>query len=112
MEKLRRCELRHSCLVDSWGYVRWHTRNTASNNLNLHRGTQTMLQLAIDAASPLIFNSNGLVCEFGVGSGRSLRMIHEMLPLNIPICGFDTFEGLPIAWNNEPAGSYSTGMFF
>lgn len=109
MEKLRRCEISHSCLVDSWGYVRWHTRNVKTSKLNLHRGTQAMLQLAIDAASDLIFKSNGLICEYGVGSGRSLRMIHEMLPLNIPIYGFDTFEGLPIAWNNEPIGTYSTG---
>lgn len=107
MEILRRSELRHSCLVDSWGYVRWHTRKQNPNNL--HRGTRDMLQIALDAAQPLL-GKNNLVCEFGVASGRSLRMTQELLPLDvIEIHGFDTFTGLPQAWGNEPAGSYSTG---
>jgi tetratricopeptide (TPR) repeat protein len=107
MEVLRRSELRHSCLVDSWGYVRWHTRKQNPNNL--HRGTRDMLRIALDAAQPLL-GKNNLVCEFGVASGRSLRMTQELLPLDaIEIHGFDTFTGLPQAWGNEPAGSYSTG---
>ena len=107
MEVLRRSELRYSCLVDSWGYVRWHTRKLNPNNL--HRGTRDMLQIALDAAQPLL-GKNNLVCEFGVASGRSLRMTQELLPLDIiEIHGFDTFTGLPQAWGNEPAGSYSTG---
>jgi hypothetical protein len=36
-------------------------------------------------------------------------MTKEMLPADIHIHGFDTFTGLPTAWGNEPAGSYSTG---
>jgi tetratricopeptide (TPR) repeat protein len=107
METLRRSELRHSCLVDSWGYVRWHTRKQEPNNL--HRGTRDMLRIALDAAQPLLKNKNNLVCEFGVASGRSIRMTQELLPLDIAIHGFDTFTGLPQAWGNEPAGSYSTG---
>lgn len=109
MEQLRRSESVLSCLVDSWGYVRWHTRRTDNAKLNLHRGTRSMLQIALDAASDFIQNENGLVCEFGVASGRSLRMTQEMLPLDIPIHGFDTFTGLPQPWGNEPAGAYSTG---
>lgn len=108
MEKLRRSEANRSCLVDSWGYVRWHTRKIANDKLNLHRGTRDMLQIALEAASPLI-KAGGMVCEFGVASGRSLRMIQEMLPLNTPIHGFDTFTGLPQAWGTEPVGTYSTG---
>ena len=42
-------------------------------------------------------------------SGRSLRLTQEILPLDVTIHGFDTFTGLPQAWGNEPAGSYSTG---
>lgn len=109
METLRRGESNLSCLVDSWGYVRWHTRRTEKSKLNLHRGTRAMLQIALDAAQPLLVHDDGLVCEFGVASGRSLRMIQEMLPLGVPIHGFDTFTGLPVAWGNEPAGTYSTG---
>lgn len=101
-----------SYLVDSWGYVRWHTRRTPTHLLNLHRGTRAMLQIALDAALPLLLKDNnggGLVCEFGVASGRSIRMTKELLPADIHIHGFDTFTGLPTAWGNEPAGSYSTG---
>ena len=108
MEKLRRSEAHTSCLVDSWGYVRWHTRKTKDAKLNLHRGTRDMLQIALVSSLPLI-NAGGMVCEFGVASGRSIRMTQEMLPLDIPIHGFDTFTGLPQAWGNEPVGTYSTG---
>lgn len=114
LTSLQRSEAPISCLVDSWGYIRWHSRKVAPAQLNLHRGTRDMLKLALDAAMPLIEQQRhnkacGLVCEFGVGSGRSLRMTQEILPLDIAIHGFDTFTGLPQAWGDEPAGSYSTG---
>ena len=107
-EVLRRSESQYSCLADSFGYIRWHTRKIPQKELNLYMGTRNMLQIALDAATPLI-DEGGLVCEFGVASGRSLRQIQELLPLGTPIHGFDTFTGLPQAWGNEPAGAYSTG---
>jgi len=114
LELIQRSEAPISCLSDSWGYVRWHTRNTDPFLLNLHRGTRDMLKLALDAAMPLIEHqrenrAQGLVCEFGVGSGKSMRMTQEILPLDIEMHGFDTFTGLPQAWGSEPAGAYSTG---
>lgn len=118
LESMQRSEAPASCLVDSWGYVRWHMRKTPPQYLNLHRGTRDMLKLALDAALPLIErrqerdgkkSQSGLVCEFGVGSGRSLRMTQEILPLDVEMHGFDTFTGLPQAWGSEPAGAYSTG---
>mmetsp|Transcript_15212 Transcript_15212/g.25683 ORF Transcript_15212/g.25683 Transcript_15212/m.25683 type:complete len:468 (-) Transcript_15212:76-1479(-) len=109
MESLRRGESNLSSLVDSWGYVRWHTRRADPHRLSLHRGTRAMLEVALEAAQPLLQHDDGLVCEFGVASGRSARMTQEMLPLDTQIHGFDTFTGLPVAWGNEPAGSYSTG---
>jgi len=114
LESLQRSEAPASCLVDSWGYVRWHTRNTVPSMLNLHGGTRDMLKLALEAAMPLIQNqrdnrAHGLVCEFGVGSGKSLRMAQEIIPLEFELHGFDTFTGLPQAWGSEPQGSYSTG---
>jgi hypothetical protein len=78
------------------------------DELNLYMGTRDMLQVALDAAMPLI-HEGGLVCEFGVASGRSLRQTQELLPLGTPIHGFDTFTGLPQRWGDEPAGAYSTG---
>eukprot|EP00531_Pseudo-nitzschia_arenysensis_P006922 CAMPEP_0116121056 /NCGR_PEP_ID=MMETSP0329-20121206/3499_1 /TAXON_ID=697910 /ORGANISM="Pseudo-nitzschia arenysensis, Strain B593" /LENGTH=458 /DNA_ID=CAMNT_0003614855 /DNA_START=51 /DNA_END=1430 /DNA_ORIENTATION=+ len=114
LEIIQRSEAPISCLNDSWGYVRWHTRNTNPALLNLHRGTRDMLKLALDAAMPLIEQqrqnrAQGLLCEFGVGSGKSMRMTQEILPLDIEMHGFDTFTGLPQAWGSEPAGAYSTG---
>ena len=89
LEKLRRAESTHACLVDSWGYVRWHTRNIPCRELNLYRGTRDMQELALTAAMPLI-QKGGIICEFGVGSGRSLRMAQEILPLDATLHGFDT----------------------
>ena len=86
MEQLRRSEAMVSCLVDSWGYIRWHTRKEMMD-ANLHRGTRSMLQIGLQAAMPMIRQDNGLVCEFGVATGRSTRMIQEILPLGTEING-------------------------
>jgi len=105
MEQLRRSDASIACLVDSWGYVRWHTRRIPNTELNLHRGFRSMLQLGLDASKSLMSPTiKGLVCEFGVGNGRSLRLIQEMLPLEYPIHGFDTFtvtSGLPPSLEGE-----------
>jgi len=107
METLRRCEAKYACLVDSWGYIRWHSRRIPKTELNLYAGTRNMLGIGIDAAMDLVKN-NGLVCEFGVAQGRSMRIMQELLPLETPLHGFDTFTGLPLPWNSLPAGSFST----
>jgi hypothetical protein len=109
-DRLRRGEeatAASAALVDSWGYVRWHTRRVTNDKLNLHLGTRAMLKVGLDAAMHLINGrqDRGLVCEFGVGSGRSIRMMQELLPLHVEIHGFDTFTGLPTAWGGEPAGA-------
>lgn len=61
-----------------------------------------MLHLGLDAGL-----SGGLVLEFGVGHGHSIRMIAQHV-CDTPVHGFDTFMGLPEQWNHEPAGNYST----
>lgn len=51
---------------------------------------------------------DGLVLEFGVYHGRSLRLLAAHSPGAVH--GFDSFEGLPEAWSDaEGAGAYSTG---
>lgn len=45
----------------------------------------------------------GTAVEFGVGSGRSLRMIAARMPA----VGFDSFRGLPEKWRD----GFETGMF-
>ena len=66
-----------------------------------------MLRLGMDAAPP-----EGLVLEFGVSYGSSLTAIASHFDEG-HVHGFDTFTGLPEAWNQggqlaEPKGSYST----
>lgn len=67
----------------------WHGLDTA------------VLEHALAAADP-----PGLVCEFGVYQGLSLRYIAERV--EGPVHGFDSFQGLPEAWKeDEAAGSYT-----
>ena len=62
-----------------------------------------VLEAGLDAACV-----DGLVLEFGVYHGRSLRLIAGRTAGGVH--GFDSFEGLPEAWNEaEGAGAYSTG---
>lgn len=50
--------------------------------------------------------ADGLVLEFGVRFGVSIRQIAALA--NQQVHGFDSFEGLPESWGMEPRGSYST----
>ncbi len=45
----------------------------------------------------------GYALEFGVGSGASLVIIAE----HMPVIGFDSFEGLPEPWFCYPKGSFA-----
>ncbi len=67
----------------------------------------SLLRFALDRAP-----EEGLHCEFGVFTGRSLRLLAETRPPERfgAWHGFDSFEGLPEAWlPDEGAGAYSTG---
>ena len=48
----------------------------------------------------------GMVLEFGVRNGNSIRQIAGLAKQNVH--GFDSFEGLPEVWHHEPKGSYTT----
>lgn len=61
-----------------------------------------MLDEALRMARP-----DGIVAEFGVFHGKSIRLISEMVGLNNPVDGFDTFTGIPEQWGEEEAGSYT-----
>jgi hypothetical protein len=63
-----------------------------------------LYRLAVEAARP-----GGLYLEFGVGSGRSLRALRRLIPAEITLYGFDSFLGLPEAWNGLPVGTFATG---
>ncbi len=83
--------------LDAWRYIK-------SANKILPRitgsGNETF-KFALSAANP-----DGLVLEFGVRFGTSIRQIAAMV--NQPVHGFDSFEGLPEVWHHEPKGSYTT----
>ncbi|MCX7627967.1 MAG: tetratricopeptide repeat protein [Methylophilaceae bacterium] len=49
----------------------------------------------------------GLVLEFGVRHGNSIRQIAALAGQEVH--GFDSFQGLPEAWHDEAKGSYTTG---
>ena len=49
---------------------------------------------------------DGLVLEFGVRFGTSIRQISTLVDQDV--YGFDSFQGLPESWHSEPKGTYST----
>ena len=89
-------EARH--LVDSWNYAK--SRRTAATRF--HGGTFETLEFALDHAQV-----DGLVLEFGVRFGTSIDFIAQRTGGQVH--GFDSFEGLPEAWDHFEAGVYSTG---
>lgn len=50
----------------------------------------------------------GLILEFGVFRGDSLRYMAKKVPQR-ELHGFDSFEGLPEAWVNNPKGAFDAG---
>lgn len=50
---------------------------------------------------------DGLYMEFGVFKGESLRYIAKKNP-DKEVHGFDSFEGLPESWANNPEGTFTT----
>lgn len=82
----------------------------AAEELNGHRQnveikiTGTNYQ-TFEYLMPMVLR-NGLILEFGVRNGHTIHGIAEMFP-DRNIFGFDSFQGLPEAWHEESAGSYS-----
>lgn len=77
-------------------YRREHLQAVPSyaSDLRLHR-----------AVAPLV-RQGGLMLEFGVARGRSIRHWAEMFPTH-DIYGFDGFEGIYEPWNGLPAGTFA-----
>lgn len=82
--------------MSSWRYLKSFNRNTGTlTGTNLKT-----LEVGIEFAK-----LSGLVLEFGVYNGKSIKRIAERL--SDVVHGFDSFEGIPESWNDEPSGSYS-----
>jgi len=81
--------------------LQWVQRHAADRKV--HTGLPAQVLLRAIAAAP----DEGLTLECGVYFGRSLRLIAERT--RGIVHGFDSFQGLPEAWNvREGAGAYST----
>lgn len=83
--------------LDAWKYLK-------AAGSRIPEITGSMIQtfkLAFDAAP-----KNGLVLEFGVRFGNTIRQIAAIA--NQQVHGFDSFEGLPEDWHDEIRGSYTT----
>lgn len=84
-------------ILDGWQHVKG--ASTALPSLAGISGDA--FRIGLQGARP-----DGLVLEFGVRFGVSIRQIASLA--NQQVHGFDSFEGLPEAWGSEPRGSYST----
>lgn len=84
--------------MDSLQWVRRYAHGP-----HVHAGLPVDVLLRALQAAP----ASGLTLECGVYFGRSLRIIADRTAG--PVHGFDSFQGLPEAWNDrEGAGAYST----
>lgn len=78
-----------------------------TNSEYLHYFTYDMIQLGLRHSTI----TDGLVLEFGVYFGKTLKMISshfQNLNSSQKVHGFDTFDGLPQDWRGTKSGSYST----
>ncbi|HAJ75373.1 MAG TPA: hypothetical protein DCM64_02850, partial [Gammaproteobacteria bacterium] len=83
--------------LDAWRYIKSVNKKVPTIiGSNIHA-----FKLGIEAAVV-----DGLVLEFGVRFGTSIRQISTLVDRDVH--GFDSFQGLPESWHNEPKGSYST----
>lgn len=81
--------------------LRWARRHSPGRHV--HAGLPVDVLLRALEAAP----ADGLTLECGVYFGRSLRIIADRTAGSVH--GFDSFQGLPEAWNErEGAGAYST----
>lgn len=84
-------------IADGWR----HVKDTSVALPRLAGISGDAFRIGLQSARP-----DGLVLEFGVRFGVSIRQIAALA--NQQVHGFDSFEGLPEAWRSEPSGSYST----
>ena len=83
--------------IDAWAYI----KGASGKRLPLMGSAIDTFKLALAQA-----RNEGLMLEFGVRFGNSIRMLAELAQQ--PVHGFDSFEGLPDVWHHEPKGSYTT----
>ncbi len=83
--------------LDAWHYLKANIKPSTPMTGSMIES----FKIAMDAAT-----NQGMVLEFGVRHGNSIRQLAELA--SQPIHGFDSFEGIPEDWHDEGKGSYST----
>lgn len=96
-ELIRKDHNLYQARLDAWKYI----KSSGSRLPTITGSNIQTFKLAIEAA-----RINGLVLEFGVRHGNTIRQIAGLV--NQEVHGFDSFEGLPEVWHHEPKGSYTT----
>ncbi|MFA6178426.1 MAG: tetratricopeptide repeat protein [Candidatus Methylopumilus sp.] len=101
-ETVRTSSAIYQARYDAWQYLKAQFAKSGNAELLpiMGSGVQTFKH-AIKSAK-----KTGMVLEFGVRFGTSIRVIAGLLEQDIH--GFDSFEGLPDEWHHEPKGSYTT----
>lgn len=82
--------------LDAWHYFRALPKRPVITGSNM-----ATFKLAVSHAK-----LKGLVLEFGVRHGNSIRQLVQLVGQEAH--GFDSFQGLPEDWHAESRGSYST----
>jgi tetratricopeptide (TPR) repeat protein len=96
-ERISRGSELHRAKLDAWR----HIQSAGARIPPMTGSTIQAFELGLAAARP-----DGLVLEFGVRFGTSVRQIAALAKQ--PVHGFDSFEGLPETWHHEARGSYTT----
>jgi len=88
--------------LDAWNYLKAAKDYSATQAMPIIFGLAAKtFKYAMSQTNP-----EGLVMEFGVFNGKSIRQIAALT--TGAVHGFDSFEGIPEDWNHETSGSYST----
>ena len=94
---------------DLWIDLRLHAKREAVEYIVAHMGEAMVLQDRLDLLKFALSRApeTGLVLEFGVEKGASLRHLASLTKRDV--YGFDSFEGLPGDWGGtkEGAGAFS-----
>jgi hypothetical protein len=72
---------------------------------DLATGSTTLIEECIRQCK-----KGGLYLEFGVYHGRSLAQIRNIMPDHATLYGFDSFEGLPYAWDGNLKSTFKTNV--
>jgi hypothetical protein len=103
----------YSFLRDARNIEEWRQKNALTETgqfveqfMPFAPSFSTPEELMAHAVSHVKPEAKGLVCEFGVATGKTINHIASLLP-QMTIYGFDSFEGLPERWQaHYPKGSF------